>query len=247
MLRLAEVEPQTIVLDSRAAESVAASVAAPIEKWPDAVAYQEAIQHPNDCVSEPKLYGASVATNRRGLPLAYTGRFAVVFRLTAKDGGVWALRCFTSSPEGEAMRSLRYAAIAPRLADKRIADLFVPFHYLPDGVKIGRNSYPALAMGWAAGDPLGVWVEKNRNNPAALLTLAATLSDVHARLSAAGIAHGDWQHDNLLISDNGRRVTLVDYDGMFVPELDGIPAGERGHPNYQNPKPRDTRLWPRFR
>jgi serine/threonine protein kinase len=210
------------------------------EKWPDAVAYQEAIQHPEACLDDPHLFGATVAVNRRGLPLAYTGRFAVVFRLTTRDSNLWALRCFTSSPEGEAVRSLRYAAIAPRLAEKSVAHLFVPFRYLPDGIKVGRTCYPALSMGWAAGEPIGAWVEKNRNNPAALLNLAATLSEVHERLMAAGIAHGDWQHDNILVTDEGRRVTLVDYDGMYVPELATMPPAERGHPNYQNPN-RQTR------
>ncbi|MDX1933410.1 MAG: serine/threonine-protein kinase [Capsulimonadales bacterium] len=236
MLRLNEPETLTTSLPRTETSVTESGVSEPaVEKWPDAVAYLEAIQNPADCLDDPALYGATVTMNRRGLPLAYTGRFAVVFRLAATDSTVWALRCFTSSPEGEAMRSLRYAALLPRLRDRRISDLFVPFRYLPDGIKVGRSVYPALVMGWAAGEPIGAWVEKHRNDPSALLTLAATLSDVLARLNAAGISHGDWQHDNLLVSENGRRVTLVDYDGMYVPELHGMPPAERGHPNYQNP------------
>jgi hypothetical protein len=55
-------------------------------------------------------------------------------------------------------------------------------------------------------------------------------------LEAAGLAHGDWQHDNLLIDADGSQVTLVDYDGMFVPEFGNQQAPELGHPNYQHPK-----------
>ena len=49
------------------------------------------------------------------------------------------------------------------------------------------------------------------------------------------MAHGDWQHDNLLINEEGTQITLVDYDGMFVPGLEGYPSPELGHPNYQHP------------
>jgi serine/threonine protein kinase len=207
--------------------------------WPDAVAYREVIQNPGIALTDSHLKESSVALDRRGLPLAYTGRFAVVFRLTPRDGSTWALRCFTTAPgtKGDTgdTRYKRYALLEPALADPEIADLFVPFAYLPEGVKIGGQKYPALAMQWADGEPLGRFVEKNRSNPEMLLNLAATLGEVQRRLEAAGIAHGDWQHDNLLIADGGRRVTLVDYDGVFVEGVDLPPPGEKGHPNYQHP------------
>jgi hypothetical protein len=47
--------------------------------------------------------------------------------------------------------------------------------------------------------------------------------------------HGDWQHDNLLIAEGGTNVTLVDYDGVYVPEFAGRLSPEAGHPNYQHP------------
>ena len=54
--------------------------------WPDAVAYREVIQNPGVALNDPKLRESTVALDRRGLPLAYTGRFAVVFRITPRDG-----------------------------------------------------------------------------------------------------------------------------------------------------------------
>jgi hypothetical protein len=204
--------------------------------WPDAVAYREVIQNPGLALNDPRLRESSVALDRRGLPLAYTGRFAVVFRLTPRDGSTWAVRCFTTAPgEGGDARHARYALLEPRLAAPEIADLFVPFAYLPSGVRVSGREYPALAMQWAEGETLGRFVERNRENPEALLTLAATLGDALERLRAAGIAHGDWQHDNLLVSEDGRHVTFVDYDGVFVSELADYPPGEKGHPNYQHP------------
>ena len=48
------------------------------------------------------------------------------------------------------------------------------------------------------------------------------------------MAHGDLQAGNLLVADDGR-LHLVDYDGMYVPGLDGLPPDEVGHPDYQPP------------
>ncbi|MBA2227227.1 WD40 repeat domain-containing protein [Thermogemmata fonticola] len=58
------------------------------------------------------------------------------------------------------------------------------------------------------------------------------------------IAHGDIQHGNLIILEGvgggsggvmGYDMRLVDYDGMWVPAVAGIPSGEYGHRHYQHP------------
>jgi hypothetical protein len=52
-------------------------------------------------------------------------------------------------------------------------------------------------------------------------------------LRAAGIAHGDLQHGNIIMC--GNEIRLVDYDGMYVPAMKNFSACEIGHPNYQHP------------
>ena len=47
------------------------------------------------------------------------------------------------------------------------------------------------------------------------------------------MAHGDLQHGNVLIVNDELR--LVDYDGMFVPQLAGQSSHELGHRHYQHP------------
>ncbi|MDX1933409.1 MAG: hypothetical protein SFU56_12440 [Capsulimonadales bacterium] len=202
--------------------------------WPDAVAYQESIQNPSFSLTDAAFQNARVHTDRRGLPVTYAGRFAVVFRLQTEDGEPWALRCFTTPGDGDGTaRAARYQLIQKYAEAHR--NIFVPFRYMERGIKVGRHFYPALAMRWASGEPLGRWIENHRSNPEALRTLCGSLSALLAKLEAEGIAHGDWQHDNLLVADEGRRLTLVDYDGMFVPELAGQRSEEIGHPNYQHP------------
>ena len=203
-------------------------------EWPDAVAYREAIQSPGLTLGDPLLTGAKVAENRQGLPIAYTGRFAVVFRLRGHDGSDWALRCFTTPQDGYGItRGTRYRLLATQIA--ALDDVFVPFRFVESGMRIAGKWYPTIAMRWAQGTTLGRWVEQHRESPERLRRLATALGELLGRLEAAGMAHGDWQHDNLLISEDGSHITLVDYDGMFVPGLEGYPSPELGHPNYQHP------------
>lgn len=204
-------------------------------EWPDAVAYREAIQSPSLTLGDPLLTGARVAENRQGLPIAYTGRFAVVFRLRGSDATDWALRCFTTPQDGYGItRGTRYRLLASQIS--ALGDTFVPFRFIESGIRVSGKWYPTIAMRWSSGTPLGRWVEDNREQPEKLHRLAKTLGNLLQRLESAGMAHGDWQHDNLLISPDGDHVTLVDYDGMFVPGLEGYPSPELGHQNYQHPE-----------
>ena len=210
--------------------------------WPDAVAYQEALQNPHAALQNAGLGNGRVSVNRLGLPLAYTGRFAAVFRVKDNEGHgqSWAVRCFTSEGEG-ARRAMRYGAISNHLeaAPEAVRTRFVPFRYQETGIHVGGTDYPLLVMTWAQGKPLGKWAEAHHGDADALRRLCQSLARLVADLEGAEISHGDFQHDNLLISPTGRRATLVDYDGVWVPALSGLPPSERGHPNYQHPA-RDT-------
>ena len=60
-------------------------------------------------------------------------------------------------------------------------------------------------------------------------------------LATLGIAHGDLQHGNLLVTSSGE-LKLIDYDGMYVPSLAKMGACELGHANYQSPA-RTSSTW----
>jgi serine/threonine protein kinase len=208
--------------------------------YPDAVAYREAIQNPANLLPS-LLLDSKVVLDTRQLPMAYTGRFAVVFRLRLVNGTDWAIRCHTNTPALSPDHcAARYRTLEPYLLDKTVSGLFAPVRYLPQGIRVAGEVYPILAMPWQEGEALGNFVERNRNNPATLLKLAETLGKALHRLQVLGIAHGDWQHDNILVRNNGQEIVFVDYDAMYCPELKGMPPAESGHPNYQNPGRRDT-------
>ena len=212
----------------------------PKAKWPDAVSFREAIQA-RDALAVPVLQNTRLSLDKRGLPLSWSGRFAVVFRLTGNHSEFemhWAVRCFTT-PAG-ASHAQRAQTLSARLQTPEIAHLFVPCDYYERCLRVGTQWYPVQILPWAKGVPMGRWVEDNVNNSGALKCLATTLKDSLTRLESAGIAHGDWQHDNILVSENGAKITFVDYDGMFLPEFEGETAPELGHPNYQHPQRNTT-------
>ena len=202
--------------------------------WPDAVGYREAVQNPQTSLAPPELRTGAVSLDRRGLPVAYSGRFAVVFRVVETGGAQWAVRCFTAPPQNEVIaRTDRYRLIASHVSE--LGDMFVPFKYFEQGIRVGAGWFPVVAMRWATGETLGKFTDRNLQNGQALRDLAGTLTATLKKLEDAGISHGDWQHDNLLVSQDGKHVTLVDYDGMYVPEFGGLVADEMGHANYQHP------------
>lgn len=106
------------------------------------------------------------------------------------------------------------------------------------GIRVGATWYPILKMKWTEGESLVSYVEKNLNSPIVLQRLAGSWCRLLNDLQKAKIAHGDLQHGNVLVI--GSELKLVDYDGMYVPALDGDRALENGHRNYQRPERTDV-------
>jgi hypothetical protein len=96
-------------------------------------------------------------------------------------------------------------------------------------------------MEWVEATGLIPFIESHLWQSSVLGSLAMEFADMIKDLSALGIAHGDLQHGNLLVTRSGR-LKLVDYDGMFVPGLEQLGASEIGHINYQSPW-RNLSVW----
>src|SRR5262249_1378941 len=78
------------------------------------------------------------------------------------------------------------------------------------------------------------FIKGNLSTPGNLNKLASEWVAMLGALRRVGIAHGDLQHGNVLIVQG--RLRLVDYDGCYVPVLQGRQAIELGHLNYQHPR-----------
>ena len=198
--------------------------------FPTGFQYQEAVQHPERCFSDPDLRSASFERMVMGLPKMISGNFASVFPMTSEAGHQYAVKCFTREVPHQLQRYMLIDAYLSKLQPWWAAD----FQFIPDGIQVEASRYPILRMNWVNGLTLERWISDSINQPGAITGLALRFDDMIRHLAAAGMAHGDLQAGNLLVAANGA-LHLVDYDGMYVPGLDGLPAGEAGHPDYQPP------------
>jgi len=196
--------------------------------WPTPQDYNEAIQNPKVCFGDEELRAGSPELTPLGLPRPISGAFASVYQMNC-GARRWAVRCFLREVSDH---QARYQAISAHLEAARLPTT-VGFEFLSQGIRIRGAWYPILKMEWIEGEPLNVYIERNLNNPAALQSLATKWLETLAALRRHGIAHGDLQHGNVLVSRGD--IKLIDYDGMYVPALAGLTSHEEGHRNYQHP------------
>lgn len=199
--------------------------------YPSLEQYNIALQSSQLTLQDPELKTGRVKVNGMGLPLALCGGFALTYTV---DVGAkkYALRCFHKK-SSELER--RYQAISARL--KQLASpYFLPFEFIPNGIRVDGGTYPIVKMEWAQGKTLAEFLEREHQNRQALQRLRQSLERLAAFLESNGISHGDIQPENVMVNSDGSAVQLIDYDGMFVSSLAGSRATEIGQVNFQHPQ-----------
>ncbi|MBX9671418.1 MAG: hypothetical protein K2X93_27765 [Candidatus Obscuribacterales bacterium] len=197
-------------------------------RWPTPQDFNEAVQSPVLCFSDPELARGEVSINPIGLPQSISGNFASVYKVT-NNGTRYAVRCFLTNRLDTVDR---YRIIGDFLRNHPLS-CSVPFQFLEKGIRVGGEWFPVLKMPWIEGESLELHVQNNLLNQKKLTALADQFFDVVDELESWQVAHGDLQHGNIIVSGNGLK--LIDYDGFFVPGLLGYESLEIGHPNYQHP------------
>ncbi|MFN3355070.1 MAG: protein kinase family protein [Pseudomonas sp.] len=198
--------------------------------YPSLEQYQEALQHPRVALLDGDLKSGTLATSGLGLPKVMCGGFALTYTISV-GAGKYAVRCFhKKSPDLEA----RYKAVSSKLKTLS-SNYFLPFEFQPQGVQVQGVKFPIVKMAWAAGDTLGEFVSDNYRNGSVLATLRESIIKLSTYLETQVVAHGDLQPGNLMVSQGGKCIQLIDYDGMFVPEIKQLGAAEIGHRNFQHP------------
>jgi len=190
--------------------------------------YQSAIQNPRIAFSDSELKACSVERDPLGLPRPLSGGFAVIYHLHGQKHH-WAVRCFYR----EISHLTRRYEVINRFLAKNADAIFVDAKLLHNGILVRGQWYPTIKMPWIDGDPLNVYVEKNISKPNRLSWLVPAYLDLVRNLEKIRVAHGDLQHGNIMVSNQTLR--LVDYDGLYLPELAGLPNNQIGHINYQHP------------
>lgn len=196
--------------------------------WPTQGEYNQAIQNPRIAFRDPELRAGTCYTNRFGVPVPWSGQNAAVYKVMCA-GKAWAIKCFTHEVSDQ---QVRYSRISEHLAKAKLG-YTVGFKFHDEGINVKGRWYPLLQMEWVEGERLNDYVRRHLSEPGKLQQLAQRVLQMVRDLQAAGIAHGDLQHGNILVCNEYLR--LVDYDGVWVPSLAGLPPSEVGHPHYQHP------------
>ena len=183
-----------------------------------------------------KLSHLQPVLDGNGTPMMSSGNFAVVFKMydpqAHKDV---AVKCFLKEQEG---RAESYQLIAQELAYTS-SSFLTPFRYLDKELFVESQStndeeFPVVLMDWVEGETLDRYIQSHLADPNALRLLAFQFSRLASWLLSQPFAHGDLKPDNILVRSDGT-LTLVDYDGMYVPAMEGTAARELGSPDFRHP------------
>lgn len=170
-----------------------------------------------------------------GEPMRSSGAFAVVFKMKDESTGKeYALKCFTEDQEG---RAEAYRQIADEL--ESVDSTYVTsVKYLEKELFVGSNcdddEFPVLLMDWIEGETMDRYIAENLYDNYAMSMLCYRFCKMAAWLRSQPFAHGDIKPDNIMIRPDGS-LTLIDYDGMFVPSMKGQTSPTIGTKDFSHP------------
>jgi hypothetical protein len=198
-------------------------------RYPAISEYNQSAQNPVSAFTDPELATGTLATSGLGLPIVLGGGFALTYTIASK-ARKFAVRCFHRYVPD---LKQRYAEISDVVSGLQ-SEYFVSFEYQREGVRVAKVLYPVVKMAWAEGSTLGNFIEDSYDDGTAMRSLWSAFRGLARFLAERGIAHGDLENGNLMVRDDGG-LTLIDYDGMYVPGMATGNGNEIGHAHFQHP------------
>lgn len=170
-----------------------------------------------------------------GEPYRSSGAFAVVFKMKDEQTGkCYALKCFTEEQEG---RAEAYRQIADEL-EFVDSSYITSVKYLDKEIFVDssceEDEFPVLLMDWIDGETMENYIAENYQDNYAMAMLCYRFCKMAAWLRSQPFAHGDIKPDNIMVRPDGN-LTLVDYDGMFVPAMKGQKSPTIGTKDFSHP------------
>ncbi len=196
--------------------------------------YVSAITHASENLDQ--LKHLEVVQDEHGEPYRSSGAFAVVFKMRdPRTGQLYALKCFTEEQEG---RSEAYRKIEEELEVAGTTYLTSMRYYerelFVDSSVSSESEFPVLLMDWVEGSTMELYIREHYRDSYAMEMLCYRFCRLAAYLRSQPFAHGDVKPDNIMVSDTGT-LTLIDYDGMFVPSMQGESSPTLGTEEFRHP------------
>ena len=195
--------------------------------------YVRAIQDANNNLD--KLAHLVPVLDDHGEPYRSSGAFAVVFKMKDEQTGkCYALKCFTEEQEG---RAEAYRQIADEL-EFVDSSYITSVKYLDKEIFVDssceEDEFPVLLMDWIDGETMENYIAENYQDNYAMAMLCYRFCKMAAWLRTQSFSHGDIKPDNIIVRPDGS-LTLVDYDGMFVPSMKGSQSPTIGTRDFSHP------------
>lgn len=170
-----------------------------------------------------------------GEPYRSSGAFAVVFKMKDEQTGkYYALKCFTEEQKGRA-ESYRQIADELEFVD---SPYLTSVKYLEKEIFVDssceEDEFPVLLMDWIDGETMENYIAENYQDNYIMAMLCYRFCKMAAWLRSQQFAHGDIKPDNIMVRPDGN-LTLVDYDGMFVPAMKGQKSPTIGTKDFSHP------------
>lgn len=177
-------------------------------------------------ICAPMLAGGRHEEKNRQV-IKYSGGFCVVFPYTTPTRK-YAVRCWHAEVKDAKERIQKISSALKHSG----LPYFVGFEYVKDGILTPQGKQPIVLMDWVDAKPIKKYIGENIKNASKLEAIAANFLKLVSDLHAANFSHGDLQHGNIMVKDDGSLI-LVDYDSMFVPGLEGKSDDIKGLEGYQ--------------
>ena len=195
--------------------------------------YMAAIRDAHDNLDQ--LSHLMPVMDKHGEPYRSGGAFAVVFKMQDKQTEkCYALKCFTEEQEG---RAEAYRQIAEEL-EFVDSPYVTSVKYLENELFVDSScdddEFPVLLMDWVEGDTMEAYIAAHHGDSHAMSMLCYRFCKLAAWLRSQPFAHGDIKPDNIMVRPDGT-LTLVDYDGMFVPAMKGQKSPTIGTKDFSHP------------
>lgn len=195
--------------------------------------YLAAIRDAHDNLD--KLSHLVPVLDKYGEPYCSSGAFAVVFKMKDEQTGkCYALKCFTEEQEGRA-EAYRQIAEEFEFVD---SSYITSVKYLEKELFVDSNceneEFPVLLMDWIEGETMETYIADNYTDTHAMSMLCYRFCKMAVWLRSQSFAHGDIKPDNIMVRPDGT-LTLVDYDGMFVPAMKGQKSPTIGTKDFSHP------------